>query len=89
MLNAYEMGVSFNFLYFCVSTFRQKRVKTDIEVNEDNDSVFYRQPIYYHFRPDMTNGSLDDVISIVNLPYVVSSCYIFFIVPYVKRSNLN
>ncbi|CAL8137069.1 unnamed protein product [Orchesella dallaii] len=50
--------------------YQQKRVKTDIEVNEENDSVFYRQPIYYHFRPDMTNGTLEDVISMVNLPYI-------------------
>lgn len=58
---------------FCqCANFRQKRVKTDISINEENDSVFYRQPIYYHFRPDMTNGSLDDEISVVNLPYIVS-----------------
>ncbi|ODN04768.1 Scavenger receptor class B member 1 [Orchesella cincta] len=50
--------------------YQQKRVKTEVEVNEDNDSVFYKQPVYYHFRPDMTNGSLDDVISMINLPYV-------------------
>lgn len=59
--------------------FRQKRVKTDIEVNEDNDSVFYRQPVYYHFRPDLTQGSLEDVISVVNLPFIVSA--IAIIVP--------
>lgn len=55
---------------------RQRRVKTDIRVDEESDSVFYKQPIYYEFRPDMTNGSLDDPISIVNLPYVVRNFYL-------------
>ncbi|CAL8138190.1 unnamed protein product [Orchesella dallaii] len=48
--------------------FLQKRKKVDIEFHEENDTVSYRQIMTYHFQPHLSNGSLNDTVTMVNLP---------------------
>jgi len=51
--------------------YEEKRVKIDIELNEENNTVFYRQPVRYFFRPDLSNGTEEDRFKILNIPLVV------------------
>lgn len=55
-------------------TFIETREKVNITWN-DNGTVSYRQVKRYYFQPDMTKGSLDDVITTVNMP-MISSAYV-------------
>lgn len=50
--------------------YEQKRKKVNITINA-NDTIDYQQTIDYFFRPDESAGTEDDVISVLNLPYVV------------------
>jgi len=56
---------------------RQKRKKIDVEYNEEHDSFYYRQPITYFYRPDMTSGSDEDLITVPNLPFIVSLFFLY------------
>ncbi|CAG7726054.1 unnamed protein product [Allacma fusca] len=51
--------------------YEEKRVKIDIELNEANNTVSYRQPIKYFFRPDLSNGTEEDEFIVINMPLVV------------------
>lgn len=51
--------------------YEEKRVKVDIELNEENNTVLYRQPVHYFFRPDLSNGTEEDEIVTLNIPLVV------------------
>ncbi|XP_022240630.1 protein croquemort-like [Limulus polyphemus] len=53
-------------------TFREHRVKVNLTWN-DNGTVSYRQIKSWHFQPDLTNGSLDDVVTTLNVPAVAAS----------------
>ncbi|XP_075731602.1 protein croquemort-like isoform X2 [Rhipicephalus microplus] len=54
-------------------TFLETREKVNITWNS-NGTVSYRQVKRYYFQPDMTKGSLDDVITTLNMP-MISSAY--------------
>ncbi|XP_076360019.1 protein croquemort-like [Tachypleus tridentatus] len=53
-------------------TFREHRVKVNITWN-DNGTVSYQQMKSWHFQLDLTNGSLDDVVTTLNVPAVAAS----------------
>ena len=44
----------------------------DLSISEDGDVIKYRQPVDYFFEPAMSEGSEDDVVNIINIPFVVS-----------------
>ncbi|GIY53884.1 hypothetical protein CDAR_87022 [Caerostris darwini] len=54
-------------------TFRESREKVNITWNEDNSTVSYRQIRRWFFQPDRTNGSLDDVVTTLNVPMVAAA----------------
>ncbi|XP_077517685.1 protein croquemort-like isoform X1 [Amblyomma americanum] len=54
-------------------TFLETREKVNITWNP-NGTVSYRQVKRYYFQPDMTKGTLDDVITTLNMP-MISSAY--------------
>ena len=67
------MGISTDKYPFDWSNFyREKRYKIDLSINKTADTVTYRQPVIYYFRPDRSNGTEDDMINIINIPLVVS-----------------
>lgn len=51
--------------------YREKRHKIILEANDD--MVKYRPKVTYTFRPDMSRGSQDDKVTLLNVPYVVGS----------------
>ena len=52
--------------------FREKRTKVDFSITDDGDVIEYRQPVRYYFEPDRSKGSEDDLVNIINIPFVVS-----------------
>ena len=56
-------------------TFRETYEKVNISWNDNNGTVTYKQIKRWHFVPEMTNGSLDDQISHLNVPMIVSQYY--------------
>jgi hypothetical protein len=53
------------------STQREKRHKIILEVNDV--SVKYRPKVSYFFRSDLSYGSENDNITLLNVPFVVSN----------------
>ncbi|CAG7833577.1 unnamed protein product [Allacma fusca] len=51
-------------------SYREKRRKVDLSVSEDEDVVTYRQPVEYFFEENMSSGSEDDLVNIINIPFV-------------------
>ena len=49
-----------------------KRFKENIEFHPERDTVSYTQPVSYHFRQDLSVGSPSDVLTVINIPLVVS-----------------
>jgi len=51
----------------------------DIRINKENGTIFYRLPPVNFFEPDMSNGSLDDLVTVLNVPFVVGKikCHIY------------
>lgn len=80
--------------------YREKRHKIILEANDD--MVKYRPKVTYTFRPDMSRGSQDDKVTLLNVPYVVGSfkfqnlfldqssfskyCDIFHAKPFIRQS---
>ncbi len=58
-------------MYLGPYVYEQKRKKINITINSENDTIDYQQVIEYFFRPDKSNGSEDDEITVINLPLVV------------------
>jgi hypothetical protein len=59
--------------------FREERHKVNLTWTTRNDSILYRNVKYWHFVPELSNGTEDDVITQLNAVAVVSShlpCYI-------------
>lgn len=52
-------------------TFLEKRVKEIIGFEEDNKFVVYREQKFFHFVPELSEGTLDDEINALNIPVVV------------------
>jgi len=38
---------------------------------KSNNTVSFQEKKYYHFLPDLSNGSLDDVITVPNIALLV------------------
>lgn len=53
-------------------TFREARHKVNITWNS-NDTVSYRQVKRWYFQSDLTDGSLDDIITTLNVPMVAAA----------------
>ncbi|RWS28746.1 Protein croquemort-like protein [Leptotrombidium deliense] len=53
-------------------TFLETREKVNISWNLSNGTVAYRQIKKWNFIPELTNGSLDDVVVHLNVPLVAS-----------------
>lgn len=53
------------------NSYRETLEKFDITTDEENDTVRYRQVHTYYFQPHLSNGSVDDVFTFINLPFVV------------------
>ncbi|XP_035712600.1 lysosome membrane protein 2 [Folsomia candida] len=51
-------------------TFRQKRQKVDIKIHKRNDTISYRQTLTYFYQPELSTGSLQDVITVINIPFL-------------------
>jgi hypothetical protein len=39
--------------------------------HENNDTVTFQPRVMYYFRPDLSNGTEEDVITMINTPLVV------------------
>ncbi|CAL1267903.1 unnamed protein product [Larinioides sclopetarius] len=53
-------------------TFREAREKINITWNE-NGTVSYKQIRRWYYQPDRTNGSLDDIVTTLNVPMVAAA----------------
>ncbi|GFU56970.1 scavenger receptor class B member 1 [Nephila pilipes] len=53
-------------------TFRESREKVNITWNE-NGTVSYKQIRSWYFQPDKTHGSLDDIVTTLNVPMVAAA----------------
>ncbi len=52
--------------------FLENRTKVDISHDEASDTITYKEFISYHFRPEMSGKwRLEDVVTIVNVPFAV------------------
>jgi len=70
-------------------SYRQKRKKTDIVTEtKENDTVVYREIYTYDFMPDMSNGDETDMVTILNIPYVVSQSILLKIYEYITTEKL-
>lgn len=54
--------------------FRERRIKEELEFNDDETIVSYVENKYYEYDSELSsNKSLDDIITIINIPGTVSS----------------
>lgn len=51
---------------------RETRQKIDIDFEDSNDTVKFQQQKTYFFNPELSNGTLDDNITMPNVPLLVS-----------------
>ncbi|CAG7726305.1 unnamed protein product, partial [Allacma fusca] len=49
---------------------REKRQKKILGRDEEEDSITYNETYHYIFRADMSNGTLDDKVTIFNVPFI-------------------
>jgi hypothetical protein len=52
-------------------------VKQNIKYDEENDTLQYQEPVWYYFREDLSSGDLNDIVTVINVPLVVSSSYYY------------
>ncbi|CAG7821136.1 unnamed protein product [Allacma fusca] len=55
----------------------EKRVRNVLEVNEEKDYVRYTETLHYYFREDLSVGSQEDKMDIVNIPFVALSTILY------------
>lgn len=53
--------------------FIEKHERVNLQWNADNDTVSYNQIRTWHFVPEMSNGTLDDKVTQVNVMTAVSN----------------
>jgi len=51
--------------------FREQKQKANVTQHAYNSSVTYRERKWWYFEPDMSNGSLDDYVTSLNVPAVI------------------
>ncbi|CAG7817502.1 unnamed protein product [Allacma fusca] len=49
----------------------EKRSKQIVAMDEEEDTVTYKEVVWYYFRPDLSIGSQEDTVNIVNIPFIV------------------
>ena len=52
--------------------YEEKWVREDVEWSEDDSEVSFRMRRTYHYRPDLSKGSLTDEVILPNVPMFVS-----------------
>ena len=53
-------------------TFLEKRGKRILEFTNDSEIIDYKDIKTFFFQPHLSNGSLDDEVSVINVPLMVS-----------------
>ena len=72
------MPLSWNIIHFTLF-FREKWERINVSWTEDGEEVNFGTKKTYFFRPDLSYGSEDDLISLPNIPMIVSDTLeIFF-----------
>ncbi|CAG7837572.1 unnamed protein product [Allacma fusca] len=56
---------------------QEKRTKEIISVDEEEDTVTFREIVRFYYRPDLSVGSLDDTINMVNLPLITAATKLY------------
>ena len=51
--------------------YEERRVKVEIELDEKSDTVTYREKVHYFFRPDLSHGTEEDNLKILNIPLLM------------------
>jgi len=67
-----DKGAKPNVIELGPYVYRERREKDNLFWNEDSTRVNYTEKIFYHFEPTMSSGSLDDVVSVYDLPFVTT-----------------
>lgn len=58
--------------------YREKRLKVVKQWNPENNTVTFQQNKTWYFEPSMSKGSLDDPVTTLNIPAIVSNrCFIY------------
>lgn len=70
---AHVAGVVPRFVEMGPYVFEERHERVAIEWHPENGTVSYNQTRTWHFRGDMTNGSLDDVVTNLNVISAVST----------------
>ncbi|CAG7724901.1 unnamed protein product, partial [Allacma fusca] len=68
--NAMKDGEKFKVEEFGPYTFEEKRTRTIVDVNEEEDTVTYNENVNYFFHPELSNGTLDDTYTVANPLYI-------------------
>lgn len=59
-------------------TFLETREKVIQSISNDTTTIFYNDIKKFYFQPDLSAGSLDDEVDVINVPLMVSACESFF-----------
>ncbi|CAG7822360.1 unnamed protein product, partial [Allacma fusca] len=51
--------------------YSEKRMKIGVEAGELSDTIKYRQKVYLQFEREMSSGSNEDLVTFINVPFVV------------------
>lgn len=57
-------------------TFREIRTKERVSFSEDETNVTYHDIKTFYFEPELSKGSLEDEVNVINVPLVVSTCFL-------------
>ncbi|CAG7699983.1 unnamed protein product [Allacma fusca] len=72
-----EVGGKFKLQEVGPYVWEEKRTKQIVAVDEDADTVTYREIVWYYFRRDLSIGSQEDTINIVNIPFLAAATLIY------------
>ncbi|CAG7828989.1 unnamed protein product [Allacma fusca] len=67
-----ENGAKFEVQEVGPYVWEEKRTKQVISIDENEDTVTYKEIIHYYFRPDLSVGSQEDMVNIVNVPLLAA-----------------
>ncbi|CAG7727537.1 unnamed protein product, partial [Allacma fusca] len=72
-----EMGGKFKLQEVGPYVWEEKRSKQILAIDEDEDTVTYKEVVKYYFRRDLSIGSDEDRLNIVNLPFISAATLIY------------
>ncbi|CAG7825421.1 unnamed protein product, partial [Allacma fusca] len=49
---------------------QEMRLKNVTAMNDEEDTATYQETVYYYFRSDLSAGSEEDVLNVVNIPFI-------------------